>query len=509
MKTMNCTGTGFFGRVATLLAMAVIAVGLPSVCTAQTSTQASRLVWKKPNVRAEESSDVAPEESPDAPADAEARKLPAPVEAAAMPEEPVKLREIQSDVDFRFEESLREATSDVESADEKPTESKGVPPRRIRPNPDATGVDLILSAYEKTKTAKSEVEFSDIIELCEMGLDAEASDQTKHYGRRLVAWAYNRRVEILAKEGREAQALIDFEGAVGYDKTRWRAFHNRGVSHALAGRHSKAIADFSRTIELNPTYANAYFNRGEVKYDLGDVASSVRDYDRAIHLAPDDSAARNSRGHAHYQLGKVKRATADFTEAIRLDPRNSAAYTNRGELFADLGYYQRARKDFQKAIESDPRLGAAHLGMAWLMATCPDSRFRNPKNALIAARLAVELDGEATHQHLDTLAAAYASGGDFESAREVLAQAIDEAPQGASGQYLVRQAMYAQGQPYLSEPRSIPQTAGRPTTGASPRPQPEASVIRKQPRSAPATSTTTGPLPPHTHLGPGSSPHGR
>ncbi len=127
---------------------------------------------------------------------------------------------------------------------------------------------------------------------------------------------------------------------------------------------------------------------------------------------------------------------------------------------------------------------------------------------MAAARLALELDGAATHQHLDTLAAAYASGGDFDSASAVLAQAIEEAPQGTTDQYRVRLALYEQGQPYLSQPRSIPSADGEQATYGA-RPQPQESVTERQPRPEPPTSATSGQTKPHRHLVPGSSQRGQ
>ena len=50
------------------------------------------------------------------------------------------------------------------------------------------------------------------------------------------------------------------------------------------------------------------------------------------------------------------------------------------------------------------------------MATCPDAKYRDGKKAIESATKACELTEWKDADHLDTLAAAYAEAGDFDSA---------------------------------------------------------------------------------------------
>ena len=75
---------------------------------------------------------------------------------------------------------------------------------------------------------------------------------------------------------------------------------------------------------------------------------------------------------------------------------------------------KRAATDYRGAVEIDPNLARAYQGAAWLMATCPDEKFRNQKVALQAAKKAIEIGGDDNARFLDTLAAAYADTGQFE-----------------------------------------------------------------------------------------------
>jgi hypothetical protein len=61
--------------------------------------------------------------------------------------------------------------------------------------------------------------------------------------------------------------------------------------------------------------------------------------------------------------------------------------------------------------------------MAWIFATCPESRFRDGAKALKLAQKALAV--ESTPYRLDTLAAAYAESGRFTKAVAIQEEVID------------------------------------------------------------------------------------
>jgi tetratricopeptide (TPR) repeat protein len=314
--------------------------------------------------------------------------------------------------------------------------------------PAAVGADAVREAHRMSKDAKTEEDYNAILALCENGLETITGEENLAYTKQLMSWALNRRGEVRAGEGRDAEALTDFEQAIELDPTRWQAWHNRGVSRAMSGEYEGAIADFDRTIELKPNYANAWFNRGELLYEQGDYQAAIEDYNHSIQLNSVDAAAFNSRGHAHYRLGEFQKAVDDYSQAIRIEPSNAAAYTNRGDLYADLGQFDQAARDYRAAIRIDPNMGRAYQSAAWLMATCRDERYRNTELALDAAQKAIEIDGADDFRYLDTLAAAYANAGQFEQAVETEEKAIELAPDDVVEKYAARLALYKEGRPY-------------------------------------------------------------
>lgn len=387
---------------------------------------------------------------------------------------PVAAAENESDAEAQLQPALAPALAPppqlkplkTGAAANLPAASRQPPTANRQASPDPQPGDArVAEAYLLTKEAPTRERLTKIIELCVEAMKAGVNEEVAAYARQLSSWAFNRRGELLAGQGKEKAALADFDKAVKINPDHWQAYHNRGVSYALAGRFADAIDDFNRTVELNPDYANVYFNRGEVRYELGQFESAIKNYDVAIELAPRDGAAHNSRGHAYYQLGEYRKAAADFTAAIKIDPSGALAYANRGNLYADLGYYKRALNDYQTAIERDPKLARAYQSAAWLLATCPDEKIRNPKTALAAARRAMELDPSGDHRYLDTLAAAQASAGHYDEAQKTIRRALEAAPVESAALYRGRLELYARGQSLRTKPRELKALADAPSQG--------------------------------------------
>ena len=87
---------------------------------------------------------------------------------------------------------------------------------------DNSGDKLIVEAHELTKSARSISEYTTIISLCHQGIRLGVSEESNQYAKRLMAWSYNRRGQILADQGHDTVAMADFQAAVHNDKTRCR-----------------------------------------------------------------------------------------------------------------------------------------------------------------------------------------------------------------------------------------------------------------------------------------------
>jgi len=112
-----------------------------------------------------------------------------------------------------------------------------------------------------------------------------------------------------------------------------------------------------------------------------------------------------------------KELSTKAAEPALEDLNQADHYYNQGLTWDIKGNFEQAVFYYTKALEINPRHAQACNNLAWLMATCPDGRYRNGPKAVVFAETAVALNRKP--DFLDTLAAAYAEAGNFEKAREI------------------------------------------------------------------------------------------
>jgi len=167
---------------------------------------------------------------------------------------------------------------------------------------------------------------------------------------------------------------------------------------------------------------------------------------------PSLGAAYNNRGWFWYRHKRRLQALADYQEALRLDPELDTTLNNRAILWGELGQYAKTLADHERvlSIRKDEVLDWNNL--AWLLATCPDSRFRNAARAVENATRACEMTEWGAVHCLGTLAAAHAENRDFRRAIHYQRRALRLAPDDDKEQHRQWLALYREGKPYREPP---------------------------------------------------------
>lgn len=174
--------------------------------------------------------------------------------------------------------------------------------------------------------------------------------------------------------------------------------------------------------------ANDYNNRGNDLDSKGHYKEAIKYYDAALRISPNEFVGHYNRASTYIKLRDWNAALQDLNSTIRLQPAFFEASWVRSGICLNLGNYQASLKDLNALARETVRVGNSYgLGLtldrrAWIRATCPDPSIRNGPLAVTDAKKACQLSKWSNN--IDTLAAAYAETGDFDSAIRYEEQAI-------------------------------------------------------------------------------------
>jgi tetratricopeptide (TPR) repeat protein len=258
--------------------------------------------------------------------------------------------------------------------------------------------------------------------------------------------AYARKTELDQDDPNGAIALMNESDAL---RTSGRFDAAAKVYSQAEARLSKLAAVFPKEPEYHNRLASYHRGLARALNQNGQLEQSEKHFRRAISiwekLSADVPAER-----LHYatkagftssfelaslyaarkqplQLEEAMRQSVDRWEKLTHDLPNSTFIAshlrqcqfNLAGLLAANGRPEEADRAYSRLLKLAPRNAVGHNDLAWLLATCPDSKFRDPKRAVELAKKAVELDQNAG-TNWNTLGVAHYRAGDWKAAIEAL-----------------------------------------------------------------------------------------
>ena len=219
---------------------------------------------------------------------------------------------------------------------------------------------------------------------------------------------------------RTAMVLIAILGLdLGLEIVAWRNWRLRERYQGQAHQFGKSEA-FWRDSRHN---AEVRLAKVERDTSLGPEMDSWTPAARAAVRAHSHDLWRYQFDHASDRLAfyaelrrRYERAAAELPPQMPPDPAPPGEDEPRSRGLFIQGPHARALADCAQQIRRYPDLPWGHRLLAWILASCPEARFRDGKRAVAEATRAAELTNWKDSDALRALAAAYAEAGDFANA---------------------------------------------------------------------------------------------
>lgn len=266
---------------------------------------------------------------------------------------------------------------------------------------------------------------------------------------------------VLVRIGNLQEAIAQFREALRLKSDHPDAHYNLAVALLTDGKVSEAIEHLVEALRILPSYTDAYFTLGRAYLQQGKLEEAVAQLEHVASFDREYKGLDDQLGRAYARQGEVKKAVrhftlavrhdplrfesryalgtslakygnhpaaaAQFTEAVRIEPESPDAHLQLAQTQARMGQVEKAITHFEAALSLRPEWPEALNNLAWLLATSPDPKLRDPQRALDLAQQAKALADYKMPLVLDTLAAAQASVGDFDQAEQNATQAAQMA----------------------------------------------------------------------------------
>jgi len=201
----------------------------------------------------------------------------------------------------------------------------------------------------------------------------------------------------------------------------------------LADQHriDEAISEYDEAIGLDPRNPSPHHNIGLCLTQRKELDGAISEFRQALEINPDNPHTEIYLGAALAQNGDLHAAMDRLQQAIEKSPKDPEAHATLGYALIQMRDTPGAIKELKAALEIQPDSPLVENNLAWLYATAENTKFRNPSEALVLARKAVESSATPNPAFLDTLAEALLLNGKPAEALAAENQAIKLDPQDA------------------------------------------------------------------------------
>ena len=214
--------------------------------------------------------------------------------------------------------------------------------------------------------------------------------------------------------------------SVALDPKQASAWTSLGTTLQTDHKYEEALQAFEHAKELDRNNPIIYNGLGVSYYALDKLGLAEQSYLEALHLQEDYADAWNNLGQVLRLERRDAAAIKAFGKAIQYNPHHAFAFFNMGETYVTLHKEQDAVDCFRAALYVEHDFAMAAAALAEILAN-PESRNRDPYEAVELAERANRLTGDKDITLLELLAQIYAEVRRYKDAIRIEQKAIVEA----------------------------------------------------------------------------------
>ena len=259
-------------------------------------------------------------------------------------------------------------------------------------------------------------------------------------------------------EGKHQEAVNLYLQALQLKPNHAQAHYNLGMALKSQDKIDQAISHFRQALQSEPNYVKAHNNLGSALAEQGKLDEAITHFTEALRIKPDFANAHKNMGITLLQQGELDEAIIHFSEAVQLDPNSAEVHYILARALTGDGKTSEAIIHLKETLRLKPDWVSPMNGLAWLLATHKEDKIRDPTEAVRLAEKACQLTNYEDPALVDTLAAAYASDGNFSdaiaTAEKALKLAVSTDSKAWAEEIQNRLQLYKRGQPYFEPPQS-------------------------------------------------------
>jgi len=261
---------------------------------------------------------------------------------------------------------------------------------------------------------------------------------------------YAHRARARMAKGDNQAALDDLNRALDKEDDNPAILLMRARVYQQLGEKDKARTDVENALKEQPGLGPALGLRAILAAGSGEFKQAIADVKELQKIAPKSPELQLQLGLLHSAAKQPRKALEAYEAVLKLDDKNFHALRGQADSLLNTGKHAEAVEVYVKAHLLKPDDTGILNNYAWVLATSPDDKVRNPKKSLELALEAVRLTESKQPHILSTLAAAYAENGDWDNAVKWSEKAVKEsADEGETSDQLGKElASYKEKKPW-------------------------------------------------------------